>query len=500
MERAFLCAVLLLRTAGAGTIQGTVVEHLSGRPLARALVTLTAVGPQGAGGAVATRANTTGQFRFVNLAAGAYLLSAARTGFATMQYGQKNWKSAGAPIFLPEPESNFTAELRLHHLGAITGAVWDENQVGLPGQDVVVYEDTRPLRMLDRVKTDDRGIFRFGELRPGRYLVRTRGTMLDENGGPLPTFHRDSAGPDGAVPVSVELDEQTGDVNIQPSFGKLYRLTGAALLPPRSQANVALISDMGPVPGSVDNNGHFTFEQLPPGNYELTGEAVNSRGDKVGGYRKIVMDRDMDVSLEMSRQPEIYVECEEQHGKQVESKSVAVSMRRKLLSGADPARRIRPQVDPLPPGPWEISVTPIPEMYVVSITARDYSVSPPTNGWKEVFLPGGRDLDVKVLLSAAVATLYGKVTSSGKGAAGVPVFLEPFDLESGAGLTTVRTARTDLQGRYHFTGLAPGRYRVLSSFDFNQPTSEEMEAARAVTVALKEGTETSQDLELFVGP
>ena len=39
---------------------------------------------------------------------------------------------------------------------------------------------------------------------------------------------------------------------------------------------------------------------------------------------------------------------------------------------------------------------------------------------------------------------------------------------------------------------------TLSSFDFNQPTSEEMEAARAATVALKEGSETSKDLELFV--
>lgn len=372
--------------------------------------------------------------------------------------------------------------------------------MGLAGQDVVVYVDTRPLRMLDRVKTDDRGIFRFGELRPGRYLVRTRGTVLDDTGGPLPTFHQDAASVDGAIPVAAELDEQTGDVNIQPSFGKLYRLTGAALSPPRSQANVELISDMGPVPGSVDNNGHFTFEQLPPGTYELLGDAVNLRGDKVGGYRKIVVDRDMDVSLEMLRQPEFYVECEEQHGKRVDPKSVGVSARRKLLSGADPARRVRPQLEPLPPGPWEISVTPPPEMFVVSITARDYPASPPVSGWKEVFLAAGRDVDVKVTLSAAVAMLYGKVTSSGKVAAGAPVFLEPLDLESGAGLTTMRTARSDLQGRYHFTSLAPGRYRVLSSFDFDQPTSEEMEAARAATIALKEGSETNQDLELFAAP
>ena len=55
-----------------------------------------------------------------------------------------------------------------------------------------------------------------------------------------------------------------------------------------------------------------------------------------------------------------------------------------------------------------------------------------------------------------------------------------------------------MQGRYHFTGLASGRYRVLSSFDFDHPTSEELEAARAVTIALREGSETNQDLELFV--
>jgi hypothetical protein len=79
---------------------------------------------------------------------------------------------------------------------------------------------------------------------------------------------------------------------------------------------------------------------------------------------------------------------------------------------------------------------------------------------------------------------------------GAPVFLEPFELDSGGGLIPMRTTRTDLQGRYRFTGLLPGRYRRLSSFDFSQPSGAEMEAAHAITIDLKEAGKTKQDLEL----
>ena len=502
MRRTVLSALFVLRIAGAATIQGTALENLSGRPLARAVVKLTAVGPQGAGDTIETGANTTGQFRFSNLNPGAYLLSATRIGFATLQYGQRDWKSAGRPIFIEEQDSVFTAELRLRRLGAITGTVWDENQVGLALQDVVVYEATRPPKTVARVKTDDRGIYRVGELRPSRYYVRTRGTVLEQGSGPLPTFFRDSGAVENAVPVEVQLDEQTADVNIQPAIGKLYRITGSVLKPPRTQVNVELLSDMGPVAGSVEESGQFTFEQLAPGAYELWGEATDYRlNQKYGGYRKIMLDQDLDLRLEMPKQPEIDIEFEEQHGKDIDSKQMIVWARRKWFAGAGLHRRLRPERDPLPPGNWELFVTPPAGMYVASIKASelsDYSSPQASNGWKEVFLPASKAVYVQVVLSAAQATLIGKVIRSGKAAVGAPVYLEPFELSSGNGLITMRTARTDLQGRYRFTGLPPGRYLALSSFDFDQPSREEMQEARALTVTLKEASEASQDLELFV--
>jgi len=141
--------------------------------------------------------------------------------------------------------------------------------------------------------------------------------------------------------------------------------------------------------------------------------------------------------------------------------------------------------------------------YVVSISARGRSDASPAaaNGWKEFSLAPGDWLPVKVVLSSSLAVLSGRVTvSRDQPAAGAPVFLHPVDLEAGAGLTTLRTTRTDLAGRYRFTGLPPGRYLLLSSFDFEQPNESELQAARAATVSVKEDRETNEDVELFISP
>lgn len=498
-----MTVVALTRLASAASIQGTVVEHLSGRPLARAEVKLASIGAQGAAGAeIKTRANTVGQFLLSGLGVGAYLLSASRPGFAELRYGQKTWKAAGTPIVLAEPASHYVAELRLRRLGAVAGTVWDENQVGLPEQDVVVYEATRPPKMAAQGKTDDRGVYRVGGLKPGRYYVRTRGRMMEDGLGALPTFFKDVAPVEQARTVDVDLDQQTDDVNIQPAFGRLYRIAGQAVAPPRAgPVTVELMSDMGLVSGSVDGAGHFEFDQLAPGMYEITATADAPWREKLGSYTKLSVDKDVDgMRLQLTRAAEFDIQFEEKRGRPIDPKAVAVWARRKSLAGEGPARRIRPQEDALPPGAWELSVTPPPDMYVAVIAGdRGDMESRAANGWKEFLLPGY--VRVKVELSSAIAALHGRVTASmDQPAGGAPVFLEPVELQAGTGLIALRTARTDPQGRFRFSGLPPGRYRVLSSFDFDRPGAQDMEAARADEVSLKESSDTNHDLQLFGAP
>ena len=81
---------------------------------------------------------------------------------------------------------------------------------------------------------------------------------------------------------------------------------------------------------------------------------------------------------------------------------------------------------------------------------------------------------------------------------GVPVFLEPFDLEPAKRVAPVRMARTDARGQYQFTGLAPGQYRLLGTFEYQSPDSAEMELAKPVMVKIEEAKDLQQDLELYV--
>ena len=122
--------LLLALAAGAihaAIIRGVVVENQTGKPLARTLVTVQPVSGT-PGQALATRTNLYGAFEFPPVPAGAYLITAARGGFAPWQYGQKNFKSSGVPIVLEDTAVTFL-DIRLKRFGAISGTVEDENLV-----------------------------------------------------------------------------------------------------------------------------------------------------------------------------------------------------------------------------------------------------------------------------------------------------------------------------------------------------------------------------------
>jgi hypothetical protein len=74
------------------------------------------------------------------------------------------------------------------------------------------------------------------------------------------------------------------------------------------------------------------------------------------------------------------------------------------------------------------------------------------------------------------------------------------DLDAQRRVTDTFVTRTDLQGQYQFTGLAPGNYRVLSSFEYQMPDSPTMSNARAIPVKVDEGHSVQQDLDLYAIP
>ena len=106
---------------------------------------------------------------------------------------------------------------------------------------------------------------------------------------------------------------------------------------------------------------------------------------------------------------------------------------------------------------------------------------------------------MKFVLSSSPASLSGTVkNAAGDAVAGVPVFLEPYELDPRKRLADIRATRTNAQGKYGFGGLAPGVYRLLGSFDYQMPDTAEMEAAHGKTVKVEGAGAAVLDLEEFV--
>lgn len=489
----------LVGTLQAATIRGVALDNLSGRALARTLVRLEIIQGSIAGNPV-VRTDSSGHFALPPVTAGVYLLNASRPGFATLRYGQKAWNAAGTPILVDEGASLFL-QLRLRRLGAITGVINDENEIGLPDQDVLAYRATRPPKLVARARADDQGFYRIGKLEPGSYLVRTAARRLEDGSGLLPTFHKEALAVGDSRPVQVYLDEATTEVNVRPIFGSLYRLSGRAYAPFRTPATVALVSDMGSLTIAADSEGRYSFDQLPPGVYELVAYTGQGGPSAQGAYERFSLGGNLEMNLSLTSFPTLDILYMEKGGRKIDPRTISVMARRKDLSGEGTPQRIPSEHAELLPGRWEISIRTPPDLYPASIGARLEQRAERADGWNEILLSRRYMMPVRVMLSSRPAVLRGRVLQGNRETAvGAPVYLEAYDRNTQRRQTDLRATRTNARGEFLFAGLAPGFYRLLSTFEFEDPDEQTMDSASPAIVSLEEGVERQQDLELYIRP
>jgi hypothetical protein len=489
--RRLLLLALAASALHAASIRGAVVENMSGRPLARTLVALAPL-PGSPGRALSVRTNLSGSFEFVGLPAGEYLVSAARAGFAPVEYGQKEFHSAGLPIVVEESTATFL-EIRMKRFGAIAGTVLDENDVGIPDTNVVAYRDTRPPQLVGHATADDRGMYRISGLPPGRYLVRTAAKQF-EDGGYAPTFSRQSATVEEAQAVDARLDELTDDANVRVLPGALLSLSGSVSVSPRQQVTVTLVSEMGRE--TFSTSSEFHFGPLAPGRYELFAEAPSSM---LGTSMLLTLDRDRsDIQLTLSPVPAPQINIQSESSKPVTRARVQVLARRVDLAGVGPTEVLRSW---LAPGRWELMVAPMPNYYVSGFSFTGSTWGQPgqrADLWNRVGIESGFSTQITVALASNPGSLEGMVTADHAAAVGAMVFLEPWDSGQHKRLGDVRTVRADMRGHYQFHGLAPGDYRVMATFEYQMPEEAEMDRAETRVVKAEAGANLGQDLDLFV--
>lgn len=481
-------------------IKGTVVENQTGHLVARATVTLEAVSGAAAQRR-ATRTNSYGYFEFTALPADSYLLTASRTGFAPAQYGQKHWKSAGLPIEIAQDETS-TLVIRLPHYGAVTGTVLDENDIGMPEFDVLAYRNTRPPQLAARAKSDDRGVFRISGLEPGIYVVRSGGKQYDEIGY-LPTFARETQVLDQTYPVQVDMDRDVARADVRPIAGRLFTLRVEAVTFPAFPSEplpvtMTLVSELG---RETVQGGSHIFGPMPAGFYELFSQApLERRPGLQGDYRKIYLGGEDRIRFVLREEPELRFSFE---GSQVDPVSIQVLVRRKDLAGTGPIEvlKLTNNRAHLASGSWQLALQPNHGFYAASFRGPGYEAPSDlrADGWNDIQVGRGSPA-VTFYLSSRPCAVHGTVTSAGKPVAGIPVFLEPSDLDPLRRIAETFVARTGLDGQYRFTGLAPGNYRLLSSFEYQTADSAIMSTPAARQIKLEAAADPQQDLIPYTIP
>ena len=445
-------------TARAAVVEGVVLDEESGNPLARTVVTLMPL-PGTPAGIVSIRAGERGSFTILSVRPGWYVLRTARKGFATAEAGQLRPGRPGMPFEVTaDTQSNFI-QIRMRRLGAVTGTVLDENSVGIPEWPVNIYTAHKPIQRLAQVKTDDRGVYRIGELEAGSYIVRSSEGLLEDGTPLLPTYFKYGIAVENSEPARVRLGEMVPDIVVRPVKGRLLELSGTLNGPGDRAVQLTMITD----------TGRKLITSLASGFTTTT----------------------FKVSAVALRQPFVTWTID----KSARSRQrFPVLIRRVDLDGTGPERTLKDR-DTLAPGHWEVMAQPTADYYVTSIRST-FGQEPVTrdDGW--FGLDFGTYSDINIMLSSHPASISGVISTGGKPVSGAMVYLELYNPDLIEPRVQLFSARADNQGSYKFAGLAPGRYRILSSFDVDPEDRFAME--RAAVLTLHEGDLASQALEMIL--
>jgi hypothetical protein len=491
----------------AGVIQGIVLEHTSGRPVARTTVRLNPV-PAAEGTAVepvTTRAGRSGQFLFTRIPPGSYFVTAYREGYFPAAHGQRRPLGRGMPIHVTADSTLFT-ELRLRQKGAITGRVLDENGVPAPHVRVLAYRARLPLRSAGSALSDDRGVYRIHGLELGKYWVRSAAHVLDDNTGWIPTF-----GPQGRETKDARLhvvaaDGDTAYADVSPETGQLFRLGGLITCASPATVNVTVSSETGQMQAQTFcgvTPGTYRFDGLAAGNYEIF--AMTRSGD-AAGFLELTLGGNMESAhLTLTKVPVVEVNIRRSGSQSPENIPLKLVARRQNLSETEIGREITEKRIALPPGYWEFRAVPAAGYFAKSID-RGYGLRGRRRPERmadrfELFIDLHPQVQsLSVIASDAGGQLTGRVVSDGKAVEGVPVYLWPDSERARRSLAGWQETMSDTAGRFRFETLPPGEYRVLASFDVYELDGEIIELSRAPSVKLEPKKTAEIDLPVWLAP
>jgi hypothetical protein len=269
----------------AGQISGTIKSAADDKPIARARIVAQSANAE----PYVTLSGADGRYVLSGLPLGSYRITVTRTGYVPRQYGEAR-NTTPAQVNIAPTWKVTDIDVALEPGRHIAGRILDED--GTPFAGAIVEALTLradkggdTLVAAASARTDDRGSFRLHGLLPGEYFVSaadpafgsvtTRGRVVSYS----PTYYPGVAAASDAKPVVVPASGDTPPVEFRLKLVPPARVSGRLVsVDGRELVSAAIVmtalDDRGaPAPASGDPSilpdGRFSFEQVPPGRYEI---------------------------------------------------------------------------------------------------------------------------------------------------------------------------------------------------------------------------------------
>lgn len=522
-----------------GSVEGRIVNALTGEPIRKANLTLMSM-PSGGGTisagpppSVGAVSDAEGKFKFENLEPGRYTLSADKTGFVRQQYGAASGQvGPGTTLTMASGQKIKSLEFKLTPQAVISGKVVDEDGEPLARTMIQVLRQTaysrRPMGMMG-AQTNDVGEFRIASLSPGKYIIRAdyRRGMFGVAAPPqaasgegvedyVTTFYAGTTDIAAAVPITARAGQEVSGLEIRLQKARVYRVRGKVpgitmdpstriqvSLEPQKRSNIASMVLGGG--GNLKPDGSFELPSVLPGSYFVTALQFDQGRPQVLGRVPItVSNGNIDGVVIYAGAPlEIAgrVALEGDDRTRITGSVLLQPAGDGISFGSSPGRIQNDgtfKLENVSRDKYYVTVMGLPEgTYVKQVRAGDADV-----------LENGIDLSqassapaVEILLGSKAATIEGIVRHEDKPWPGASITLLPEPLRPDRVRFQQKIGSSDQNGRFTLKGIAPGEYRLYAWEEYVPVAELEPEQLKAyegyaVKIKLAEGAQEQVEVKL----